>query len=209
MRFAIYGAGGFGREVAPVARAMLAAAGRDAEVVFVSDFAEPVTNGYALLTPQDLAPDDEVVIAVGDPAARRKLAAKCEALGLGFAHIVAPQHVGYDANSVGGGAILCAGSIITSNATIGRHFHANLNAYVAHDCVVGDFVTLSPNVACNGRVTIEDDVFIGAGALLKPGVRIGRGAVIGMGAVVVRDVPAGATVVGNPARVVTAGAQGQ
>ncbi len=48
-------------------------------------------------------------------------------------------------------------------------------------------------------VTVEDDVWIGYNATILKGVRIGRGAVIGPGSVVVRDVPAGATVAGNPA----------
>jgi acetyltransferase-like isoleucine patch superfamily enzyme len=51
-------------------------------------------------------------------------------------------------------------------------------------------------------VVIEDDVWIGIGAIILKGVRIGRGAKIGAGAVVTKDVPAGATVMGNPARLV-------
>lgn len=54
-------------------------------------------------------------------------------------------------------------------------------------------------------VVIEDDVWIGIGAIILKGVRIGRGARIGAGAVVAKDVPAGATVVGNPARLVEEG----
>ncbi len=69
------------------------------------------------------------------------------------------------------------------------HFHANLYSYVAHDWVIGDFVTFAPGVKCNGNIIIEDHAYIGTGA------------VVGMGAVVTKDVPAGATVVGNPARV--------
>ena len=51
-------------------------------------------------------------------------------------------------------------------------------------------------------VTVRNDVWIGGGAIILPGVSIGNGAIVGAGAVVTRDVPAGATVVGNPARVV-------
>jgi acetyltransferase-like isoleucine patch superfamily enzyme len=51
-------------------------------------------------------------------------------------------------------------------------------------------------------VTIEDDVYLGTGAIVLHGVRIGRGAVIGAGAVVSRDVPPGAVALGVPARIV-------
>jgi acetyltransferase-like isoleucine patch superfamily enzyme len=67
-------------------------------------------------------------------------------------------------------------------------------------------VTFAPGVKCNGNVVIEDHAYIGSGAIIKQGqpgvpVVIGRGGVVGMGAVVTKSVPAGATVVGNPARV--------
>jgi acetyltransferase-like isoleucine patch superfamily enzyme len=50
-------------------------------------------------------------------------------------------------------------------------------------------------------VVIEDDVWIGIGAIILKGVRIGRGARIGAGAIVTTDVPAGAEVIGNPGRI--------
>ena len=52
-------------------------------------------------------------------------------------------------------------------------------------------------------IVIEDDVFIGARAIVLKGVAIGKGAVVGAGAVVAKDVPPGAIVVGNPAKVIS------
>ena len=74
--------------------------------------------------------------------------------------------------------------------------------------MIGDYVTFAPMVCCNGNVHIGDHAYIGTGAKLIQGnpskpLRIGKGAVVGMGAVVLDDVPDGATVVGCPARIVT------
>lgn len=102
--------------------------------------------------------------------------------------------------NIADGACLSPFVTLTSNICIGRGFHANLYSYVEHDCRIGDFVTFAPGVKCNGNVTIGDRAYIGAGAVIRQGLTIGAGAVVGMGAVVTRDVPAGVTVVGNPAR---------
>lgn len=52
-------------------------------------------------------------------------------------------------------------------------------------------------------ILIEDDVFIGARAIILKGVTIGKGAIVGAGAVVTKDVPSGARVAGNPARIIS------
>ena len=101
--------------------------------------------------------------------------------------------------------ILCPFTTITSNTKIGKGFHANIYSYVAHDCIIGDYVTFAPSVKCNGNVHIEEHAYIGTGAIIKQGtpekpIVIGKGAVVGMGAVVTKSVKPGDVVFGVQSR---------
>ncbi|MAQ30842.1 MAG: serine O-acetyltransferase [Erythrobacter sp.] len=106
---------------------------------------------------------------------------------------------------------------ISPTATIGGGF------YLPHPfaIVIGDGAVIGRNVSIYQNVTIgqrnadnaamariEDNVYIGAGAVILGGVTVGAGAIIGANAVVLQDVPAGARAVGNPARIVS-GAAGE
>lgn len=209
--FAVYGASGCGRGVMPLARAQLAQEGvSDTRLVFVDDAPlMPVVNGHRVLRYAEFlrqaASERYAVLAIANSKVREQLAVRCEADGVHPWTVRAANVVSMDDVALGEGAVLSPFVTLTSNIRIGRHFHANLYSYIEHDCVVGDFVTLAPGVKCNGNVVIEDHAYIGSGAVIKQGrpgkpLVIGRGAIVGMGAVVTRDVPEGATVVGNPAR---------
>lgn len=73
-------------------------------------------------------------------------------------------------------------------------------AHIGHDARVGAGCDIAPNAVIGGLVTIEDGVKIGMGAVILPKRSIGKGARVGAGAVVTKDVPAGETWIGNPAR---------
>lgn len=211
----IYGAGGFAREVMPfVADYISMIDGPSEEDCYKIFFVETnpqkdEVNGYPLISEDEflrIECDERYFnIAIGDSKVRERIAEKCIDRGAQPITIQSPHSIVYDCNEIAEGAIICANSMITSNAKIGKFFHCNIYSYVAHDCVIGDYVTFAPNVHCNGNVHIHDHAYVGTDVIIKQGLPsrpliIGEGAVIGMGAVVTKDIPPFTTVVGNPAK---------
>ncbi|MDB5863867.1 MAG: putative capsular polysaccharide related hexapeptide transferase family protein [Betaproteobacteria bacterium] len=202
--FGLFGAGGFGREVMPIARE------NGMQPYFVVSSPGPrVVNGVPVVSPDEffeLRADLYFNVAVSDTRERERIVTSFMQRGAIPLPVRARSTLVYDENKIGAGSIFCAYTYVTSNAQIGRFFHCNPFSYVSHDCVIGDYVTFTPRVSCSGWVVIGNHVYVGTGALIRNGAEgkpivIGDGATIGMGAVVTADVPSGATVVGNPARV--------
>ncbi len=119
-------------------------------------------------------------------------------------------------NRIGNNVSIGSHSIVEHHVIIGNNVRLHSNVFVPEFSVLEDDCWLGPNVVVtNARypqsqnakenlkgVTIKRAAKIGANATLLPGIVIGENALVGAGAVVVRDVPTGAVVAGNPARVI-------
>ena len=209
--YGIYSAGGFAREIRASLIHSLEKSGQlRFEVVYIDDDTSKVgetIHGSKVVSYDTFIKFDNkfINVAFADPVIRKRKTEQARSDNVGFFSIIAQSHVRGENVVHGEGSIFAHYTVITSDAVIGDHFHCNIFSYVAHDCVIGDFVTFAPRVSLNGRVIVEDMVYIGTNAIILPGkdndpLVLGEGAVIGAGALVTKSVEKGATVVGSPAK---------
>lgn len=207
----IFGAGGFGREVASWAgRAEWGGHGYEVAAFIDDNAPASELNGRPVMPLEQAAtrfPVAGVIATVGDPKLRERLIGKARDAGLVATDPLVHPNVEYDHEYVefGEGVVVCAGSILTVNIVVEPHAQINLDCTVGHDAVIGAYSTLSPGVHISGNVTLERYAFMGTGAVTVNGhpgrpLTIGAGSVVGAGAVVTKDVPGGVTVTGVPAR---------
>jgi sugar O-acyltransferase (sialic acid O-acetyltransferase NeuD family) len=145
------------------------------------------------------------LIAVANPAAKRRIAERVETAGGAFyCPHESPAHCFVDV-SIGPGTLIARPVYVGPNSRVGAHVTIMPMSTIGHDVEVGDFCTICPGANVGGQVVIESEVFVGSGAVILNGMVdrpliIGRGATVAAGAVVTKAVAAGTTVMGNPAR---------
>jgi sugar O-acyltransferase (sialic acid O-acetyltransferase NeuD family) len=194
MNKAIIGAGGFAKEV----YWSLSELERKNCVFFVNENFW-VKNDKKIFPISSFNPNEyEVVIAVGNPLARFNLLQTLPASTKFFTHIHPSSQILGDDVSIGEGSIICAGSIITTNVTIGKHCHLNLQTTIGHDCIIGDFFTTAPGVRVSGNCLIKDFVYLGTNTTVKEKITIYDSVTIGLNSGIVKDITEPGTYVGTP-----------
>lgn len=165
-----------------------------------------LAGGLSVLGPIESAtsyPDAGLLICAGKGASRRGILDRLTSLGVppdGYATLLHPGVEVPRGCSIGDGSILLAGVVLTADVTVGRHVVGMPSVVLTHDCVVADFATVCAGVVLGGRVRVGGGAYVGMAASVRESVVLGEECVVGMGSVVLRDVPAGETWAGNPAR---------
>jgi sugar O-acyltransferase (sialic acid O-acetyltransferase NeuD family) len=207
-KIAIYGAGGFGREVKMLIDQINQ---KEKSFDFIGYFDDGVEKGkiinhYPVLGGlnelNNFSENLNLVFSLASPSIKEDLLSKITKRNLFFPVLIHPScHIGTDQVQIGEGSIICAGSIITVNIEIGKHVFLNLSCTIGHDTVIEDYCSFMPSVNISGEVKIGKGVYCGTGAKIINQLEIGENSTIGSGAVVVKNVPNGVTVVGVPARI--------
>lgn len=162
--------------------------------------------GLGVLGPLTLAtdyPEAQFVVCAGRGASRRSIVERLVPWGITedrFATVVDASVRVPESCTVGRGTILLAGTVLTADVAVGRHVVSMPHVTLTHDDQIADFVTLCAGVSLGGSVHISTGAYLGMNASVRERVTVGERAVVGMGAVVLDDVEADLTVVGNPAR---------
>lgn len=210
-QIAVYGAGGFGREVAWLVDDISNEEQPHQVVCFIDDNEAhygQIVNGVPVMGLAEARlrfPVAQAAVGIGTPQTREKVVQKVTDVGFAPAMLIHPRVERSRWINIGPGAVICAGNILTVNITLGAQVQINLDCTIGHDVVMGDYTTLAPGVHVSGWVHFGQRVYVGSGAVILQGTHeapltIGDDAVIGAGAVVTKPVPPGVTVVGVPAR---------
>ena len=146
-----------------------------------------------------------VIIAIGDNHPRLQYFRKISEQGFEMVNAIHPASCVSKTARLGRNVVVAAGAVIATDVNVQDGVIVNTSSVIDHECQIGRAVHICPSATLAGRVSVGDETFIGLGCNIIQCLKIGAGVVVGAGAVVIRDVADGATVVGVPARVIKTG----
>ena len=162
----------------------------------------PISEIGAYLQSEKIA----VVIGVANPVFKRKIALFLADKNVYFPNFIAPTVWISNHVNLGKGILLYPGVSINYESEIGDFAIFNMNCAIGHNCKFDSYATLAPGVNLAGFTHVQECADVGIGATTIQGIVIGKESRVGGQAMVLKNVPDGATVVGNPARIIREGA---
>ena len=141
-----------------------------------------------------------VVCAAGSARVRRIIIEKLAGFPIKFATLIDPSVIMSKRVTVGEGVIICAGTIITVDVTIGNQVIINWDCTLGHDDVIHDFVTMYASVNVSGCCEVGSCVEFGTGMQILQGLSVVDNVIVGASACVVKDITEAGVYVGAPAR---------
>lgn len=204
----LLGAGGHGKVVLDILRA----AGQYKPIGFVDadpSLADTSVGGLPVLGQVNVLTKlkqkhklKSAIVSIGDNRARRTYATLLLEHGYELINAIHPAAIVSPTARLGRNVVIAAGAVVCTDAQIGDSVIVNTSAVVDHECRIGEGSHIGPGALLAGRVNVGTGAFIGLGAKVIQCLTIGENAIIGAGAAVIQDIPAHATAVGVPARLI-------
>jgi sugar O-acyltransferase (sialic acid O-acetyltransferase NeuD family) len=166
---------------------------------FTADHPAQLDLGRHVLTPIEIDDQRPCLLGIGYPQPRAEVSARYAAWPVA-PPVIDPTAVVASSATIDEGSTIFWQASVAPRCELATHVLVSYGATVGHDCLVGYCSSVMPGANISGDVSIGDRVLIGAGAVIREGVTVGDDAIVGAGAVVLEDVPAGAMVLGVPAR---------
>ena len=211
MTLGIYGSSGTGRELYGMIQTM-----QDniwEQIVFIDDTKEEGLTCDCPRMPFDTFQsrykphNAKIVIAVGEPKIREILYSRVKKQGYSLATIIHPSSIVFHSVILGEGCVVKMHCILSDSLRLDDNVYIQSNVIIGHDAVVHKHSVISSFCAISGNCSLGERVFMGIHSCVREKTIVGSNAVIAMAAAVMKDVPENATVMGNPARIVTVNKQ--
>lgn len=189
----LYGASGHAKVITDIIRSV----GDDVDLLYDDNDRIKSLCSIPVVLPSRV--EGPLIISIGNNRIRKMIAERYASVGFGRA--VSPFAVVSESAEIREGTVVMPRVVIEADSRIGKHCIVNTSASINHECVLEDFVHISPNATLCGNVHVGEGSWVGAGATVIQGVKIGRWCTVGAGAVVLHDLPDGAVAFGNPCKI--------